>query len=364
LRQASASPGLPDTPARPADGGAGEARIRPLAAGEEARWDAYVEACPQATFFHRAGWREAIRRTFGHRTWYLQAERDGRLVGVLPLGRVRSLLFGDALISTPFCVYGGIAADDADAAAALAAAGRSLADELGVDYLELRHRLPRGDAPPQKELYVGFRKPIDPDPDVNLKAIPRKQRAMVRKGMQAGLASEIDAAVDRFYAAYSESVRNLGTPVMPRAWFASLKQVFGDDCEVMSVTSGGTVVASVMSFYFRDEVLPYYGGGPPAARNLKANDFMYWELMRRACLRGVRVFDYGRSKRGAGSYHFKRNWGFEPEPLHYEYHLVKAREIPDVSPTNRKYRLMVRAWQRLPLGVTRAVGPLIARYLG
>jgi FemAB-related protein (PEP-CTERM system-associated) len=119
-----------------------------------------------------------------------------------------------------------------------------------------------------------------------------------------------------------------------------------------------------MNFYFRDEVLPYYGGGTAEARELKGNDFMYWDLMRRSCERGLQMFDYGRSKQGSGSYSFKKNWGFEPQPLYYEYFLVKAKSVPDVSPMNPKYRMFIAVWKKLPLHVTQFLGPHIVKYLG
>jgi FemAB-related protein (PEP-CTERM system-associated) len=339
--------------------------VRSLDAANVGRWDEFVAACPEATFFHRAGWAEVLCQAFGHEAHFLFAERNGVIQGVLPLGQIRSRLFGNALISTPFCVYGGVATVDASARAALEQAAIERARALGVDHLELRHAQPRHpDWPAKRELYVTFRKAIDPDPEVNLKAIPRKQRAMVRKGIDAGLRGEIDAGVDRLFAAYSESVRNLGTPVFARQYFATLKTVFGPDCEVLTVTHQDRLVASVLSFYFRDQVLPYYGGGTVLARDLKGNDFLYWELMRRACGRGARLFDYGRSKVGTGSYSFKKNWGFTPEPLHYEFQLVKARELPDVNPLNPKYRLFIEGWKRLPLPVSRWLGPFLARSLG
>jgi FemAB-related protein (PEP-CTERM system-associated) len=338
--------------------------VRELDAANVERWDAFVMACPEATFFHRAGWAEVLRRAFGHDTHFLYAERNGVLCGVLPLGHIRSRLFGNTLISTPFCVLGG-AVGDADACADLEKAAFELAHSLKVNVLELRHsQLRHPDWPAKRELYVNFRKTIDPDPEVNLKAIPRKQRAMVRKGIDAGLQGEIDQGIDRLFAAYSESVRNLGTPVFSRRYFATLKAVFGPDCEVLTVMHQGRTVASVMSFYFRDAVLPYYGGGTALARDLKGNDFLYWDLLRRACERGIRVFDYGRSKIGTGSYSFKKNWGFTPEPLHYEFQLVKAGRLPDVNPLNPKYRLFIEAWKRLPLPVSRWLGPLLARSLG
>jgi len=337
-------------------------------------WDAFVEACPEATFFHRAGWKKAIEEGMGHRAYFLYAERNGNIEGVLPLGHVKSFLFGNALMSAPFCVYGGIAAYSDAARVALHQAAEKLAHRLGVDYLEMRNaqfaqtELSESQLPNEnwleKELYVTFRKEIDPDAEKNLLSIPRKQRAVVRKGIKAALTSEIDTDIHRFYDAYAQSVRNLGTPVFPKKFFTVLRDVFGEHCEILTVVKEGRLISSVMSFYFRDEVLPYYGGGTSEARTVKGNDFMYWELMRRAGERGIRIFDYGRSKLGTGSYSFKKNWGFEPEPLKYEYLLVKASEIPDVNPLNPKYRLFINAWKRLPLPVSKFVGPFISRNLG
>jgi FemAB-related protein (PEP-CTERM system-associated) len=338
--------------------------IKKLENARKGDWDVFVEQCPEASFFHKAGWKEVVERAFGHPTHYLYAEESGRIVGVLPLGHVKSLLFGNALISNPFCVYGGVAAESEEARVALEESAVRLARESAVDYLEFRNRFARPTQRPTKSLYVTFRKDLDPDPEKNLAAIPRKQRAMVRKGIAAGLVGVIDPGVDRLYEAYAESVRNLGTPVFPKAYFALLKEVFGEACEVLTVEHEGKAVAAVMNFYFRDEVLPYYGGGTEQARDLKANDFMYWEVMRRAVEKGVRVFDYGRSKEGTGSYRFKTHWGFEPEPLHYEYELVKATAMPDINPLNPKYRLFVAAWQHLPLPVSKLIGPWISRNLG
>jgi FemAB-related protein (PEP-CTERM system-associated) len=335
-----------------------------MGSGDRRRWDEFVDHCPDATFFHRAGWQEVVERAFGHDTYFLYAEQDGDIRGVLPLGHVKSLLFGNALVSAPFGVYGGIAAADQAAFEILARAATDLAEELNVDYLEMRNLQPRHAEWLGKDLYVTFRKEMDPDPEANLMAVPRKQRAMIRKGIKAGLRAEEDEGIDRFFRAYSESVRNLGTPVFPRRFFALLHDVFGDDCRVLTVTtSSGELVSSVMSYYFRDQVLPFYGGGTAAARALKGNDFMYWELMRRSCEQGIRVFDYGRSKKGTGSYRFKIHWGFEPEPLYYEYLLVGADEMPEVNPTNPRYRLFIEGWKRMPLWLSQRLGPLLARNL-
>jgi len=339
--------------------------VRPFAPADAAAWDAFVADCPDATFFHRIGWKTAIEESFGHRTHYLCAERDGALCGVLPLVQIKSRLFGNSLISTAFTVYGGPAAVDDAARRALDAAARDLAQRLDVDHLEYRSRVPRHpDLVSRDDLYVTFRKPLDADPDKNMAAIPRKQRAMVRKGIKAGLTSELDAGVDRLHHIYAASVRNLGTPVFAKRYFHALTRVFGADCDIVTILHDDQAVASVMNFYFRDEVIPYYGGGLPEARAVAANDFMYWEVMRRACERGFRLFDFGRSKRDTGAYSFKKHWGFEPAPLAYEFLLRRGGEIPDVNPLNPKYRLAIAAWKRLPLPVAKAIGPLIVRNLG
>ena len=329
-----------------------------------AAWDAFVEQCPQASFMHRAGWQTVLETAYGHATYYLYSERAGQITGVLPLGHIRSRLFGNALVSTPFCVYGGVVASDEESAQALENAACELAQQLQVDHLELRNREPRNPDWPSKDLYYTFRKPIDPDPEVNLLAVPRKQRAMIRKGIKNGLQSQCDDDIKAFYAIYADSVHRLGTPVFPKRYFQTLQQVFGEACEITRVTHQGQDVSAVLSFYFRDEVLPYYGGGLPRARALAGYDFLYWEVMRRAAERGYRLFDYGRSKQGTGSFSFKKNWGFSPEPLPYRYHLVRANRVPDVNPLNPKYRLFIAAWQRMPLWLANGLGPLLAKNLG
>ncbi len=335
---------------------------------EIARWDAFVESCAEATFFHRAAWRGIMERIFGHRTFFLYAERDGDICGVLPLAQVKSRLFGHALISLPFCVYAGVAATDDIAATALLDAATAKAHKLDVGHLECRNlsnRRAHSHDWSTQDIYFTFRKEILPEVEANMLAIPRKQRAMVRKGIKAGLTSQIDDGVETFFALYAENVHRHGTPALPKRYFAALKQTFGKDCEVLTVRSPeGKPLSSVLTFYFRDEVLPYYAGDDLAARDLAANDFKYWELMRRSCERGLKLFDYGRSKLDTGPYDFKKNWGFTPQPLDYGYQLIKADAVPQNNPLNPKYRAFIALWRRLPLPVANYLGPHIVRNLG
>jgi FemAB-related protein (PEP-CTERM system-associated) len=340
-------------------------RVRAFHRGDEARWEAFVGACAQATFFHRIGWKEVLETCFGHRTHYLLAERGEELVGVLPLAEVKSFLFGHALVSLPFCAVAGVAASDEEVVRELHRSAHELAQKRGVQHLEVRNPVPREAEWPRQDLYASFRKAILPEVEANMLAIPRKQRAMVRKGIKNGLIGRIDGNVDAFFSLYAENVHRHGTPPLPKRYFEALQRVFGADAEVLVVTDAhGKPVSGVFSFYFKDEVLPYYAGDALAARELAANDFKYWELMRRACERGIKVFDYGRSKRGTGPYDFKKNWGFEPAPLAYEYRLYRRERIPENNPLNPKYRAMIALWKRLPVPVANFVGPHLVKSLG
>ncbi len=340
-------------------------RLSELDAATAELWDRFVAGCRDATFFHRSGWQRIVRDVFRHDTYFLYVEAEGQIHGVLALAHVNSWLFGNSLVGLPFAVYGGVAANSPQAAELLEREAQQIATRLGVAHLELRNVNKRQEDWPTQELYVTFRKEILSDHEANLLAIPRKQRAMVRKGIKNGLVSRIDPDVDQFFALYADNVHRHGTPAMPKRYFQALQAEFGADCEVLTVVdTAGRPLSSVMSFYFRDEVLPYYAGDDESARDLAANDFKYWELMRRACERGVKLFDYGRSKKGTGSYSFKKNWGFEPQQLNYQYCLYKRDAIPQNNPSNAKYKLLIETWRRMPIGLANWLGPFIVRNLG
>lgn len=333
----------------------------------EKQWDEFIFRHPKGTFFHRAGWKRIIENVFGFKTYYIYAKKENAICGILPLAHTGKGLFGNRLISTPFCVQGGPLVYDEMIQQKLDAYAIDLAMELDVDWLEFRSwEHSREDWICQNDLYCIFRREISSDPDVNLKLIPRKQRAAVRKAVKQGkLKEETDPNPDRFYSVYSVSVRNLGSPVFPKKYCEELKREFGDDCEFLTITGPkGEAVSSVLSFYFKDEVLPYYGGGTPESREFFAQAYMYYRLMCRAGKRGAEIFDFGRSKQGTGAFLFKKNFGFEPSPLNYEFKLIAGQEIPKTNPLNPKYQNMIAVWQRLPLAVTKLIGPYLVKRLG
>jgi FemAB-related protein (PEP-CTERM system-associated) len=347
-------------------------RIVSLDQSNAPAWNRFAATRPEATFMHRAEWPGLIADIFGHRDRSILATQDGAVVGILPLVEMRTRLFGHSLRSLPFCVYGGPVAAAAEAGRAMLDAATALLKTSGAAALELRNldQVPAdwlddpARWPVRDGLYATFRKPIADDDDTNLKAIPRKQRAVVRKAIERGLSATVGQDLATLHRVYGESVRNLGTPVFPRKWFAALMAAFPGDSDIVVVRDGEQPVATVLNFYWRDEVMPYYGGGTAAARVCHANDFLYWATMRHAARRGARLFDFGRSKVGTGAFAFKKNWGFEPLPLAYRFLLRQGEAIPEQNPLNPKYRLMIAMWKRLPLPVAGLLGPRLVRGLG
>jgi FemAB-related protein (PEP-CTERM system-associated) len=309
------------------------------------------------------GWGRVLAQTFSYRSFSCMAQRDGRITGILPLFLVPHFPFGSSLVSAPFAVYGGICADDTETELALLRYTQTLAHQMGIRYLELRHESPLGTLP-VKELYVTFRKEIFPEPEKNMAMIPRKQRRMIRQGEKHGLSARVggEEFLQGFYQLYSHTMRNHGTPMFPLRFFAYLIQEFGPNCRIFAVFCEGCMVAGVMTFFFRNQVMPHYAGARREAFHYAVNDFMYWHLLCYGAEQGYRVFDFGRSEQGTGAYHFKRHWGFEPIPLAYQYYLVRQTTVPDQNPLNPRFSLAIHTWKRLPLWLTQRLGPAIVRF--
>jgi len=326
-------------------------------------WDAFVQAHRLGSPFHLIAWMLSIEETFGYRPHYLAAvDEQGRIHGLLPLFLVKNLLMGKALISTPFAVYGGVLADSPEASQLLADEAAALGRKLGVQFVEIRNGWPEqavGFSPVVR--YVTLTQQIGPDPEAILEAIPRKTRYMVRKALKNGFLTQKTTEIDHFFDIYSRNLRRLGTPSFPKRHFQSLLRHFGDSAEIREVLLEGKVVAAVLTFFFRDQLLPYYGASDPAYNALAPNNFMYFDLMAWGGQNGFRFFDFGRSKIETGAFEFKAHWGMETRQLPYEMLLVKRKNLPDFTPKNPRFQMVIRAWQKMPLPLTRLLGPALIR---
>lgn len=318
------------------------------------------------SLFHRPSWLKAVEAGTGQRAAGLVAERMGTVTGWLPLTEVRSALFGKALVSSGFGVAGGILACEDEALKVLAEGAQGYASRSEFAGIELRGGFVPESWDSWSDKHCGFERMLAADDEAELLAIPRKARAEVRKGLGFGHRVTVgrgpgDLAVH--YACYSASVRNLGTPVFPRTLFCAMLEAFPESSDILTVWAGETPLASVFSFYHDGAVLPFWGGGVFEARAARANEVMYYQLMLHARRQGMSRFDFGRSKTGSGPFSFKKNWGFEPQPLTYAAWTAPGAAARNIDPTDASYSRKIELWKKLPLPVANALGPWIARGL-
>ena len=349
--------------------------IKKYTEADKNNWDDYVMQHSRGTIFHLTRWKRVIEKTFGHRSHYLIAVKAAsspssfpasqpKVTGILPLFELKSLIFGHYLVSVPFAELGGPLAENETICQQLVEKAIELTRTRKCDYLELRNEHTISDLV-KKSLYYNFKKEIFPDPDQNMQAIPRKARRMIRQGIKFGLYSEFGLhLLHDFYEILARSYHQLGTPIFSKRFFRTFLDEFGTDSQILVVyDKKGTPIAGVLSFFYKDRVLPFYAGSLFEYRKLAPNDYMYWELMKHACERGFKVFDFGRSKIDTGSYHFKRHWGFKPVQLAYQYYLNRINELPNLSPANPKYQKKIELWKKMPFKLTKILGPRIAQYL-
>ncbi len=327
-------------------------------------WDNYVLNHPSGTLFHLTAWKNVIEKTFHHKSIYLIAENRNKICGILPIFEIKSLLFGHFFISIPFAELGGPLSDDIKTEKILLEKASEITDSGNAQYLELRNRKEIPDLK-TKSLYYNFKKEIFSDNDKNLKAIPRKSRAMVRNAIKKGLVSEIGHhLLPEFYEILAINYHRLGTPIFPKKFFKNFLSEYKKTADILLVkTKEGDLAAAVLFFIYKNRMVPYYAGSDFSFKRLGPNDFMYWELMKFAVEKKCTIFDYGRSKEGTGSFSFKKHWGFKPAPLAYQYHLAKATQLPNLSPANPKYKRKIEMWQKMPHALTKFLGPFISKNL-
>ncbi len=329
---------------------------------DEAAWNAYVDGHRDACGYHLWQWREIFTGVFGHETHYAAAWRDDRIVGVLPLVRFASPVFGRFVVSLPFVNYGGVLADDAAAADALVAYAGGYTRRCGATHLELRHDQRRFPALAPKEHKVAMTLALPADADALWAALDRKVRNQVRKAEKSALTTAVggrELAAD-FYHVFCRNMRDLGTPVYTPRLFEAVLDTFPDRARVVVVRHEGSPVSAGLTWRYRTRTEVPWASSLREFNAMSANNLLYWTILQQAIAAGSTVMDFGRSTPNEGTYHFKKQWGAEPTPLCWEYD-VATGALPDQSPKNPKFQLAIRAWQRLPLAIANTLGPHIVR---
>ncbi|MHA7871389.1 MAG: FemAB family XrtA/PEP-CTERM system-associated protein [Hyphococcus sp.] len=336
-----------------------------MADSDRDAWDRYVMQHPEGTFFHLTGWGRLVEAAYGYEPLYLCARIGDEVAGVLPLTDVRAPLLGRSLVSTAFSVGGGPIGNSPEVVSALLRAAVGIGEGRKVRHIEVRG----GDAAPggwleRTGVYASFEIPIFADAEEQLSGIPRKRRADVRKAIALEQSGDLRIRTGHdpaaFYALYARSLRAHGTPVFPERFLRELLDAFQGRTEMSFVDYQGAPVCGLVSFFFKDAVMPYYVGATNTARSCYAFDLLYWSTMRRAAERGFARFDFGRSRLGTGPYRYKTLWGATPRPLTYYNYLIGAQTAPSVTPNSPKFRRLSRLWPHLPLFVANRLGPIAA----
>ncbi len=342
-----------------------EVSVRTLATSDEDGWERFVTQLDGGTFFHTLGWKRAIEACFPFRSKYLVARKGDEIQGILPLFAVKNPFIRGTLVSVPFGVYGGIVSRTEETSNGLSEAAIRTASEESSSYCELRQMdgpgAPRFD---RKNGYATFLRDLPDDPEKCLGMLPRKARAAARQAIKRhGLETSFGGEqLEEFYRLFVMNKRHLGSPVLPLRFFKALLDEFGDRAEIMMVRYDQQPVAGVMTFYHKGCVMPYYSGALQEYEKLQINNYMYLRLMEHGARGGFSSFDFGRSRVDSGSYRFKRHQGFEPKELYYQYFLHKATELPDLTPSNPRFRIAEEVWKRLPAPIVRTLGPFLIRY--
>jgi len=340
-------------------------RVR-VANEEDTRlWQDFVESHPDACNYHRWKWKQVIERSFGWPTYYLLAEEDGRIAGILPLVLQKSWMFGRFLTSLPYFNYGGIIAEGHDTELALVAAATDLAKKVRADHMELRHCKQLQLGLPRKTNKVAMVFPVEPDEQAMWRALPDKVRTSVRKGIKSGLTAEFpgESGLDDFYEVFAINMRALGTPVYQRQFFLEILRAFPEDAHIGVVRYQGKAIAASFLLGYRETLESVWSSSLPGTLSVKPNMFLGWSAFCFAGKHGYRTFDFGRSSVGSGPYRFKQQWGCREVQLYWDYWLSDGNHLPELNPDNPKYRIAIRVWQQMPLALTKIIGPRIVRCL-
>jgi serine/alanine adding enzyme len=343
----------------------GAVRIHDLSLEWRSEWDKFVTRAPQGSVYHLSSWQEIFTGSAGHGTHYLLAERDGEVVGVLPLVSVRSVVFGSYLVSLPWVPYGGPCVFDPLARRALVERSIDVARRQKARYIELHSESAECEALVVKSSKVSMRRELAAHSDALWHEFPPKLRSQIRRPQKDGLIARMGGTdqLDAFCDIYAERMRELGTPVYPRRFFAGILEHFPDLSRVCCVYASDRPVAAGLLIGFKDRLEIPWAASLTAFNRQSPNMLLYWQALRFGCEHGYRWFDFGRSMPGGPHHRFKAQWGTIPVPLSWQYWQPTPGPLPERNPQNPRYQLAIRAWRRLPLPVTRVLGPLLARSL-
>ena len=329
------------------------------------RWEDYVKRSPKSTLYHRMGWKNVIERSFGHETYYLLAEENGCVVGVLPLVLISHPFFVKCVVSMPFLNYGGICADSEEPEHLLLAEAVEITQRANANYLELR-QLERVECHlASSEEKVTMTVDLESDPDLLWSLFNPKLRQTIRQAQKSGLQLSVggEENLNAFYEVFSGNMKELGSPVYGVSFFRNVLREFPGEMLIFTVTYGEKTIGAAFVGRFKKSLEGFWASSLREHFDLHPNEYLYWKQLEYGCTHGYDCFNLGRSSKASGSFRFKKKFRAVARQLYFQYHLNKGEEIPSMNSEALKYRIAAGMWRHLPLRITRMVGPHVRKYM-
>lgn len=350
-------------------------------------WDAYVRAHPRGTLSHLYFWRHIVQRTYRHKTIYLMAtskeneshEPNDRIVGVLPLVHMDHFFFGRRFLSMPFLDMGGVLADDDEIEEALVLETIKIAEKRKVSRIELRHsdamrwchpgenHRPAGTfSVVTRSHKVSMLLDLPESSDALMNGFKAKLRSQVKKPIREGLQSKVGGLelLPDFYEVFSINMRDLGSPVHSKRLMKYVLEYFPEKADIFVIYQESIPVACGLTLGFEHTLSNLWASSLRKFSRLSPNMLLYWTMLQHACDQGYRCFNFGRSTPDEGTFRFKKQWGAEPHPLHWQFIMHDGSEMEEETDEKAALGKAVEYWKRLPVPVTRIVGPMIRGNIG
>jgi len=334
---------------------------------DRAAYQEFVMYSSKASFYHRIEWKEAIEKVYGLPSFYILAKSKNNIKGIFPLFLMRDIFYKKILISLPYSNYGGIVAESMEVAEALLKRADYICKKNGAVYLEQRTLYPLiNKILLNKLIYFSLILELDHNPsNIWKKKVKRGAKKAVRQAIKYGLKAQVvnstETNIKLFYDLYSKSIRDLGTPVHSFKWFKILAKLFKNDMLITFVYYTNKPIAGILFFSFKNTILAKYGASDRQFLNYRPNNLSFWTTIDYACRNNYKILDFTRSRKEQGTYYFKTQWGAKPHQVYYQYILNKISQIPHIDPSAPRYQRLTQVWQRLPLSLTRLIGPPIRK---
>lgn len=327
-------------------------------------WDEYV-CKKQASIYHYSRWSQLIKMVFGHESHYLMAVENEKVVGIFPLVQLKSLLFGNFMISMPYFNYGGVVADTQKITNSLISSAHELSDALGCSHIEMRFDSEQKIELPSRTDKISMLLDLPDDPDELWQNLGSKIRAQVKRPIREGVEflTGGQELLDDFYYVFSTNMRDLGTPVYSKQFFREMLSSFSENTFIAIVRLNGETVGGGFLIGDNGKLEIPWASTLRKVNRLSVNMFLYWNILKIAMEKNYKVFDFGRSSKDAGTLRFKKQWGGYEKQLYWYYDLTEGMEMPTLNLDNKKFGSAIMMWKKMPVALTNLMGPAIVKNL-